>query len=165
MLLLYVAMMFAATLQGEDYARLSVAELLHRSNGSDSSVRLAATAELFARGPAVLASLEAAGARPMRTVSPTRGDVIYSLLHGRLDAPDSSGVFGIHFERAVTRKEAEQIGLRRGFRLEPSNPFQPGASPTCYVRLSPGQELAAVLRNLLLSEPSVITVNFNYVEQ
>jgi hypothetical protein len=152
--------------QGEELGRMSVADLLRLTNGSDDPVaRLNATRELFHRGPAVLPALEAAGAKPMSTIAPRRGDVVYSLIHGISVLRGSSNLFGIHLEGSVTRDDVQQMGRRRGFHLEPADPFHPGAAPTCYVHLSPGKDLVSVLKDILLTEPNVKTVNLNYVEK
>lgn len=145
-------------------SRMDVAALLRRADGSDPADRLSATRELFRRGPAILPQLERAGAKPMRTVSPPRGDVIYTLLTGRLGAgraaPDS---FGLHVEANVTESEVRTMGRAHGFQPVAFGQCRPDLSPICYVQLTPGKRLASVLEEILTTEPRVSTVNLNYV--
>lgn len=143
---------------------MSVGDLLRLVNSSDPGARLDATRELFRRGPSILPALEAAGAAPMRTIGPSRGDAIYTLLQGIPAAGSSSRYFGLHVDGGVTRDDVQQMGRRHGFRLEPEDRFDTKASPSCYVSLSPGKNLAAVLKGILLTEASVRTVNLNYSE-
>jgi hypothetical protein len=147
-----------------DVSRMSVASLLRDANGSEPAARLSATRELFRRGPAVVPELEHAGAKPMATISPPRGNVIYSLLKGGLSSrnavPDS---FGLHLDANVTVKDVERMGRAHGFRLAPGGQCQPGHSPACYVQLLPGKRLGDVFREILTTEAHVTTVNLNYV--
>jgi hypothetical protein len=147
-----------------DVSRMPVASLLRDANGSEPAARLSATRELFRRGPAIVPQLEHAGARPMTTISPPRGDVIYSLLKGGLStrnaAPDS---FGLHVDANVTVKDVERMGRTHGFRITPDSQCRPGLSPACYVHLLPGKRLGDVFREILTNEAHVTTVNLNYV--
>lgn len=155
-----------ADVHGRDMSQKTVATLLRQANGSDPAARLAATQKLFQLGPGIGPQLERAGAKPMRTVSAPRGDVIYSLLHGELDqagaAPDT---FGVHVEAGVSAHDIERMGIAHGFRLLPQSNCRPDLSPACYVQLLPGRHLSDVLRNLLTTEARVTTVNLNYVER
>jgi hypothetical protein len=63
----------------------------------------------------------------------------------------------------LTANDVRKMGLAHGFRLISDSDCQPNVSPTCYVSLAPGKNLAAVLREILTSEPGVSTVNLNYV--
>ena len=149
-----------------DMSGATVAALLREANGTDPAARLDATGELFRRGPAVVPQLERAGAKPMGTVSPARGDVIYSLLSGDLGPTNvAPATFGLHVEGNVTTNDVERMGLAHGFRLIPSAPWRPDQSPICYVQLLPGKRLADVLRDILTTEARVTTVNLNYVER
>lgn len=144
--------------------QMSVAALLRLANGSDPAARLSATRELFRRGPAILPQLERAGAKPMSTVSPARGDVVYTLLKGDLSTetatPDS---FGLQVDASLTASDVRRMGLAHGFRLIPDSQCRPDVAPTCYVRILPDRRLAAVLREILTTEAHVSTVNLNYV--
>lgn len=144
---------------------MNTASLLRLANGADPAARLAATRELFRRGPAILPQLKRAGAMPMSTVSPARGDVIYSLLKGPLSTENAaSDSFGVHVDRNLSASDVRKMGLAHGFRLVPHSECRPDVSPVCYVHLAPGKQLAAVLREIVTSEPGVSTVNLNYVE-
>jgi len=155
-----------ADAHGRDMSQKTVATLLRQANGSDPAARLAATQKLFQLGPAVAPQLERAGAKPMRTVSAPRGDVIYSLLRSDISqagaAPDS---FGVHVDANVSAHDIERMGIAHGFRLIPQSDCRPNLSPACYVQLLPGRRLADVLRSLLTTEARVTTVNLNYVER
>ena len=155
---------FPVTAIAGQMSQMAVASLLRLANGSDPAARLSATQELFRRGPAILPQLERAGSKPMSTVSPARGDVIYTLLRGHLStesaAPDS---FGLQVDANLTASDVQRMGLAHGFRLIPYSQCRPDVSPICYVHLLPGRNLAAVLREILTTEPRVSTVNLNYV--
>jgi len=151
-------------LSAEDTGQMGVADLLRLANGSDPGARMAATRELFRRGAEILPALEMAGARPMQTISPPRGDVIYTLLQGLHVSGTSSRTFGLHIEGPVTRDVVQEMGRRHGFSLEPYDRVDPHTSPTCYVRLFSDKELPSVLKEILLTEPSVKTVNLDHPE-
>jgi hypothetical protein len=155
---------FLGVLVAEYSGEMSVADLLRVVNGSEPAARLEATRELFRRGPAILPALKVAGAKPMRTITPPRGDAIYTLLQGQFEKRASSLTFGLHIEGPVTRDDVQRMGRSHGFLLEPYDRFNPSASPTCYVHLSPGHDLASVLKDILLTEAAVKTVNLNYYE-
>lgn len=149
-----------------DMSGATVASLLREVNGTNSAARLDATRELFRRGPAVVPQLKRAGANPMATISPARGDVIFSLLSGDLDLTNAApATFGLHVEGNVTTKDVERMGRAHGFRLFPLAQSRPDQSPACYVQLLPGKRLADVLRDILTTEARVTTVNLNYVER
>lgn len=162
------ATLFGVALVGAragDMSQQPVASLLRQANGSDPAARLEATRELFRRGRSVVPQLERAGAKPMHTLSAPRGDVIYSLLSGKLGpaaAPDS---FGLHVEPNVTATDIARMGAAHGFRLIPQPECRPDQAPSCYVSLLPGRRLADVLRDVLTSEAGVTTVTLNYVER
>lgn len=167
---LFVAAAFCAVTAVDavaaDLAGASVASLLREADGADPAARLAATRELFRRGPAIGARLACAGAKPMATIDPARGDVIYSLLTGKLGSAEAApATFGLHLEGGVTENEVEAMGRAHGFRLIPTAACGSQQSPTCYVQLLPGKRLADVLREVLTTEPRVKTVNLNYVER
>ena len=118
--------------------------------------RIAASRELLQS--AQPAQLVTAGAKPARGLSPTRLDILYSLMQGFAGRylPDS---FGLHLDAGTTREDAEQLGRRHGVII--SQWFGQG-TPTCYVRLENGKKLETVLRDLLLTEPRVVSLNLNY---
>lgn len=102
----------------------------------------------------------------MRTVTPPRGDVIYTLLKGNLSTENAArGSFGLHVDPNLTSSDVQKMGRAHGFRLIPGAPCQPNVSSICYVHLLPGKDLAAVLRDILTTEPAVSTVNLNYIER
>jgi hypothetical protein len=145
---------------------MTVASLLRLANGSDPAVRLAASQELFRRGPAIVPQLEREGVKPMSTVSPARGDVIYTLLRGRLNTEGAApGSFGLHVDANLKASDVQRMGLAHGFRLVPYSECRPDVAPICYVHLLPGKDLAAVFREILTTEAGVSTVNLNYVER
>jgi len=156
----------AMSTHAADWPRASVATLLQAANGGDPGARLAATRELFRRGPTILPQLARAGAKPMTTVSPPRGDVVYSLLQGGPDAAGATQVsFGLHVDAQVTAADIASMGSAYGFRAIQGSACRPELAPACYVQLLPGKRLPDVLRALLTHEPRVATVNLNIVER
>jgi hypothetical protein len=153
-----------SSLTAADDSKSSVATLLQLVNGTDADARLSATRELFRRGLNVLAEMRAQGAKPMATIAPPRADVIYSLISGDLNGAELD-FLGLHFDRPVTREEVREMGVRRGFELPPDFDLNGDASPVCYVRRLPDRNLASVLRDVLVSEPTVVTINLNYAVQ
>jgi len=143
-----------------------LAQLLTAVNGADPGARLSATRELFLRGPSIVEPLESAGALTMGTLSPPRGDVVYSLLKGELSTANAApATFGLHVEAGTTTQDVERMGRAHGFRLLPAAICRPNQSPSCYVQLVPGRRLADVLRDILTTEAQVRTVNLNQVER
>jgi hypothetical protein len=139
-------------------------KLLSLLDSPNGTTRMKATAEILHRGKSMLAPLQRAGAKPMATIDPPRRDVLYSLLKG--NAPDNyrADSFGIHFSGPVSRADVERLGTKYGFVLPATESVDPLATPSCYVKLAPGKVLFEVLRSVLRSEPAVVTVNLNYVE-
>lgn len=148
-----------------DLSAMDVSSLLQLANGANPAMRIAATQELFGRGPKILPELRQAGAKPMQTISPPRGDVIYTLLRGDINTNDSGHKwFGLHVEADVSAQDVERMGQRYGFVLSPDDAFNSTSSPACYVELQPGHNLASTLKKILINEPSVKTVNLDIME-
>ena len=76
-----------------------------------------------------------------------------------------SDSFGIHIDGPVSEQMVQDMGRRHGFRLSPNAMVRADTAPTCYVQLEPGKKLAEVLREVLMTEPTVRTVNLNYMER
>jgi len=151
--------------RGGNVSQEAVAALLRQANGSDPAARLEASRTLFRLGPAIAPQLERAGARPMRTISTSRGDVIYTLLSGKLGLADADpNTFGVHVEANTSAQDVDRMGRAHGFSILAPGQCRPDLSPACYVHLLSGKRLADVLRDVLTSEPRVTTVSLNYVE-
>jgi hypothetical protein len=149
---------------GQDISRLSVEKLVQMMESSNGVDRAAASAELFRRGRKVLTDLQAAGAKIIGTLNPPRLDVVYSLIQGLPPGQYRTDSFGLHLEPNTSRKDIIRMGEKYGFVLPHEEPFHTDHVPNCYVRLKPGKQLGAVLRDLLSNEPLVITINLNYYE-
>jgi hypothetical protein len=127
-----------------------------------------ATKELLRLGRETLPLLEKAAAA-QATVSGKRAYVVYLLVKGLPLPANPEGLpykpdsFGIAFEKGVTEKDAAKLGKKLGFCL--SGRFHADGRPNCYVTLDKGKSLDTVLREVLTTEPRVIAVNLNYVEQ
>jgi hypothetical protein len=138
----------------------------------DKAKRLAATQLLFKQDRDALAALKKAGAKHSAeehgtTISTSRRDMVYSLIVGFppkptavLYAPTS---FGIHVEKGTTREAVVEMGKKHGFQIV--GEFRADGAPHCYVQLTAGGHLPTVMRELLLKEADVVTLNLNYVEQ
>jgi len=151
--------------RGGDMSQKAVVALLKQANGHDPAARLEASRALFRLGPAVAPQLERAGAKPMATISSPRGDVIYTLLSGKLNlAGADPNSFGVHVEANTSAKDVDRMGAAHGFRVLAPGQCRPDLSPACYVHLLSGKRLADVLRDVLTSEPRVTTVSLNYIE-
>lgn len=98
----------------------------------------------------------------MADLSPRRSDVIFTLMRGLSGAELGSDILGLHLEKSTTIDDTRKMGARHGFQLDSDTRFDIESVPTCYVRLLPSQGAASVMRELLVSEPAVITINFNY---
>jgi RNA polymerase sigma-70 factor (ECF subfamily) len=141
-------------------------------DAADGTVRVAATQEIFRRGKEVLPLLKKAGATQVApfggTITTRRLDMIYSLLEGLPPSPPAPAAgyqedaFGLHVTPDTTQAAAVAMGEKHGFLLQTKLSLD--ANPSCYCTIKPGKTLAAVLRDLLTSEPSVTTVNLNYRE-
>jgi hypothetical protein len=158
-------LIFAQVIAGENVSMKDVATLMRIANGDDPAERLSATRELFRRGPAALPELAAAGARPMANISPSRSDVIYTLIRGLSGAEARSEFLGLHLDPSATADDLRRMGARHGFRLDSDMPFDTNGAPTCYVRLMQGKDVAVVMHELLTSESAVKSINFNYSER
>lgn len=158
-----------------EYSKLSVEQLIKLLEAPDSKQQVAATAELFRRGEAIVPALRQAGAKhvlsPDANVSvgnTRRLDMVYSLLVGlpenvpglvRSYRPDS---FGIHCNPGTTAEDVFIMAKKYGFQI--AGDFRADARPNCYASVPPGT-LVKVLIRLLSEEPKVATVNLNYVER
>ena len=72
--------------------------------------------------------------------------------------------FGLRVEWGCgcTVDDVKKMGERHGFVIVGT--FAPDATPSCYVKLKAGKNLADVLKAILTSEPQVISANLNYFE-
>lgn len=149
-------------------ADCKITELVALLDSDDGGLRVLSSAELFRRGPSILADLELQGAKPIATLSPPRLDVIMSLISG-LDKTVSVNFlhnsFGLHVEPGLSLDTLVQMGERHGFHIKHGSIFRTDTSPNVYVELADGAKLSGVLEDVLSTEPSVRTVNLNYVER
>ena len=144
----------------EDLSGSPNTDVIRLLDSREGGRRKAATAELFRRGDACLRDLEKAGARPAVGLTPPRIDVIYSLIR-RLE-PEQRFVhdtLGLRLEPGVNREQVIRMGNRHGFEFPEGERIDYAGFPTCYVRLKPGKDLAAVMKSILSEESAVITVN------
>lgn len=136
----------------------------------DKAKRLAATQALFQQGKPALEALAKAGARhaaetPTGVDGTRRMDMVYTLIVGIPEKPTldfARASFGLHVEKGVTREAVVDMGKKYGF---VPDEFRADGRPNCYVLLTAGNRLDAVMRNLLLNEPDVVTLNLNYIER
>lgn len=156
---LTVSAAIAPCARGTDLSASDVKLLIAMVRGSNGVDRVSATRELFRRGPKVAADLVAAGARRMFGVVPSREDVIYTLLSGLPSTEWKTESLGLHFDSSITKEAVDRMGLRYGFRLEEGSSFSPNSAPTCYIHLLRGRSVAAVMRELLVGEPDLKTIN------
>jgi hypothetical protein len=142
-----------------------------RANPFYQSARVAATKAIFAFGKAALEPLARAGAKqvsPFGTINTRRIDMVYLLLDGLKPnpAPARAGYrpdgFGIRVEKDCTREDTARMGEKFGFTV--SGTFAPDTTPSCYVKLKAGRNLAEVLEAILSEAPKVISVSLNYFE-
>jgi hypothetical protein len=130
-------------------------------SSSDGQERVSMTSKLFERGMSAAEDLRLAGAKLVgnKTFNPPRIDVVYTLLTGSLPerfVPDS---FGVILEEGRTRRDMRRLCKKYG--LEPHRKFDIRRIPNCYVTLSEGEDLVLVMKQILSTEPSVMTLTFN----
>jgi hypothetical protein len=151
--------------------KMPIEALIVELASKDGSKRVAATLEIFRRGKAVLPDLKKAGAKqiaPFGTIGSRRLDVVFSLIEGLPPNPPGnrggyrSGGFGLVFEKGTSKEDVMHLGKKHGFSL--SGTFRADGVPNCYVNLDHGKSLADVLRQVLTTEPKVVSVNLNYFE-
>ncbi len=146
-------------------------QLIPMLESNDSGVRMAATRRLFAMGPAVAPLLQRAGAEyftPHGKVPWRRIDAICTLLLGL--RPNEPGAFagyrahsfGVMVDPATTDSQIGEIGQRRGFSPDTKLAFCGRGCSMCYVNLDEGRDLAATMREVLLTEAHVQSVCVNY---
>ena len=141
---------------------------------ADGAKRVAATAEIFRRGKAVLPDLKKAGAKQVAPAGATidgtrRLDMVYSVLEGfppngpRTVAGYNTDAFGVHVEKGTTEQDVLTVCKKYGCTL--NGKFNIEFRPSCYFRLGKGQTLEEIIRQVLTNEPKVTTINLNYVER
>ncbi len=137
----------------------------------DGKTRIRATKAIFEQGKNAIAPLEKAGAKqitPSGTIRTRRLDMVFSLLSGFKPTPKNkatgymSDSFGLHVELGVKRKDVAAMGKHHGF--DPSRHFNANHRPACYVRLTKGKKLAEVIKQIMLREPKIVSVNLNYYD-
>jgi hypothetical protein len=148
----------------EDKPKEEIESLISLVNGGDAADRVAASRELFRRGPKIAKELVAAGAKRMTGISPPRLDVIYTVISGLSATERSSEFLGLHFEKQTTPEDVREMGLRYGFRLDSDTMFSSDGAPTSYVHLLQNTNVATLIQELLVHEPTLKTINFNYSE-
>lgn len=137
-------------------------DMLHSNAKNLGYQRLVATRELLQRGKSILPALKLAGAKPMATTRPSRLDVIYTLIEGIEPGAYRQDSLGIHFEPTLSREGLVDMGRRQGFVVPENSIHQKTESPMVYVTLNPRMRLEDVMRNILIEEPTVTTLNLNY---
>ena len=149
----------------------NVKEIVDQLSSDDGQRRVEATKALFDEGKDALDWLRKSGAKqiaPVGTIKTRRLDIVYSVLagFGKNPADGLSGYmtdsFGLHLEKGVTRADVIKMGRKHGFTLTDS--LTPAGRPTCYVTLTKGKNLNAVIKSVLVSEPTVVSINLSYFE-
>jgi hypothetical protein len=150
-----------------------IATLIADLSSEDGTVKVAATKAIFALGKDALEPLKKAGAKqvsPFGTIGSRRIDVVFSLLGGLKPNPVGGRAgyktdsFGLHVEWGCgcTQENVVKMGERHGFVI--SGDYRADSTPTCYVKLKPGKNLADVLKAVLSEEPQIISVSLSYFE-
>jgi len=134
-------------------------------SSSDKVKRLEATKTLFQLDRKVVEDLKKAGAKNAveGSIGSRRLDMVYTLIVGLPPKARnfSSTSFGVSVEKGTSREAVVEMGKKYGFEV---GDFGADGVPSCYVKLVGGANLSVVMRELLSHEPSVVTVNLNYVE-
>ena len=173
---------FSVTVKVEAAAtQPDISKFITDLSSEDGQVKVAATKAIFALGKDALDPLAKAGAKQISPFRPDltcsmcslasnitrRIDMVYSLLEGLKPNPVSARKgyeldgFGISVEKDCTQEDVAKIGERHGFTID-ENYSSPSGTPSCYVQLKPGKNLADVLKAVLSEEPKVISVNLIY---
>jgi hypothetical protein len=143
-----------------------VKELVADLASADGNKRVAATAQVFAAGSSIVASLADAGAKQ---ITPTcklaevrRLDAVYSLLDGlRQDAVEGyrTDAFLLYVEKDCAIGEVSKIGERCGFTIKAHNGVNDGY---CAAFPEKGKDFAGILKMILSGEPKVVSVQLMY---
>lgn len=160
--------------KADDVSNLATETLIGDLTSPNGAKRVPASAELFRRGKDVLPALKKAGAKQVAPAGATidgtrRLDMIYSVLEGfppntpKTVAGYNTDAFGVHVEKGTTEEDILAIAKRHGCML--NGKFNAEFRPSCYFRLGKGQSLEGTIRQILVNEPKVVTINLNYVER
>lgn len=161
----------ASAHQREAGEKVSIETLVADLNSPDGQKRIAASAEIFRRGKAVLPDLKKVGAKqvtPFGTILSSRLNAVYSLIEGLPANPVdklagySTSRIGLILEKGTTKEEVIQMGKKYGFSL---GNFRGDTVPNCYVTLDKGKSLADVMQQVLKTEPKLISVHLHYFER
>ena len=153
----------SSAVAGSD-SKMEVSSLIADAAGEDPALRTKASAAILAGGATVVPQLEAAGAKPMTGLTPSRLDVLYSAITGEHGGHYTTNSLGIHLEPGTTLADVKAMGERSGFVVPDSVPGDLAGSPSAYVVPRTGADLFDVIKRLLATEEKVITVNLNYYE-
>lgn len=151
-------------MERQNLSSLKISDLANQLGSGAASQRVQATAAILSKGVSAVDELLAAGAQPMSGLSPRRIDILYSILSGHREGRYRTNSFGLHVEPGTTREQIVSMGERYGFILPNDRPIETADAPCCYVTIREGAELWDVVARVLANEPSVTTVNLNYIE-
>jgi|GEM_PF-1623405 len=150
--------------RSETMSQLSKDQLMSAILGDDPQLRTTASAAILQQGSDAIDTLVERGARPMLGLTPSRLDVIYSILSGETTGRYKTNSFGIHVLPETTLEALRQIGDRAGFVLPSGSTCSAGQFPSCYVTVRQDADLWDVMTRLLSTEPAIVSVNLNYIE-
>jgi hypothetical protein len=159
--------------QQEAGQRMSIEMLINDLSSGDGAKRIAASAEIFRRGKAVLPDLKKAGAKQVApsgaTLDTRRLDMVYSVMEGFPPTPPRAVVgyvtdkFGLLVEKGTTADEVQKMAEKYKCTLD--GKFNIEFRPSCYFKIGKTQSLEEVVRQVLTNEPKVIKINLNYFER
>lgn len=140
-------------------------------DSSDGKAQASATKLVFLYGKKALEPLRKAGAKqvsPNKTESLRRIDMVYSLIDGlkwEKDSPDNIVGLDKHrlkldLKEGVTKEDIKRLGEKYGF--EETRKYWKAPRPHVFVKLDARKNMEDVIRALLVNEPGVNTVAFEY---
>jgi hypothetical protein len=160
--------------QREAGQKLSIEILINDLGSGDGAKRTAATKEIFRRGKDVLPDHKKASAKQVAPAGATidgtrRLDIVYSVLAGLPPTPPRDVVgyrtdkFGLHLEKGMTTEEVQKMSQKYKCTLD--GKLHNESKPNCDFLIGKGQSLEEVIRQILVNEPKVITINLSYFER
>src|SRR5262249_44229842 len=134
----------------------------------DGAKRVAATREIFRLGNRALDALQRAGARPITSepsTAPRRLDIVYTLLNGLPPIKHHTGhkdsTFGVYLVNGWQHAELARVGRQLGFTPMPTPQY--AGKPHSVVMIDRDRNLAEVMKAVLTTDPSVVTVTLLFL--
>ena len=104
------------------------------------------------------------GAKPVVGLAPSRLDAVYTLLSGVRVARHAKDSFGVLVAWGTSEQDIADLCARRGLRRDATDAFGTDKHPNCYLHIVSGRPLEDVMVDVLMREPTVVSVTYNFVD-